>query len=241
MVKDPSPSLKKFLPDALAVCYDHIYPILAQRATPDLKIPFFQFVRDCLNYRWNYFFPSLVVSLPKTGSPSSTGGPGNEESPMQKASNRLDQILQSVGHSFLQPDLEVFRFNLNSFSQWNEKHNMYMKLAAKPQMLNQFMTVLVQVLVQKSHDLLREEVAFVLFEMAAVNYSKFCDEFLPELLYSHFPLLNATQRSSVLDKFRKMDNPQDYDLHTFSQNLSRFIDDLRFCHFYIECQQRNSA
>lgn len=46
MVKDPSPSFKKFLPDCLSVALDHIYPVLAKRSSPDVKLVFFQFIRD---------------------------------------------------------------------------------------------------------------------------------------------------------------------------------------------------
>ena len=242
MVKDPSPSFKKFLGDALSICYDHVYPILAQRSTPDLKIPFFSLIRDTLNYRWNYFFPTLVLHQQNL-SPNT-----NQQQQDLITGKRLDQILQSIGHSFLQPDLEVFRYNLESLTSWNEKHNLYTKLSSHGKIISQFMTVLIQVLVQKSHDLHREEVSRVLHEMSSIDFLEFRKSFLQEFLQSTFPSLTGEQRSTLILKFGTSEsnprvnneNSTSMDLPSFSLMLNQFIEDLRYFHFLIECQKHSS-
>ncbi len=45
-----------------------------------------------------------------------------------------------------------------------------------------FLTVLLQVLVQRSHDLLREEIIVCIFNMAAVDFRSFFDHFIPNFL-----------------------------------------------------------
>jgi len=248
MVKDPSPSFKKFLDDALAICYDHVYPILAQRSSPDLKIPFFSLIRDTLNYRWNYFFPTLVLHQQNLMLLNPT-----EQQQDQIPAKRLDQILQSIGHSFLQPDLEVFRYNLESLTSWNEKHNLYSKLASHGKIISQFMTVLLQVLVHKSHDLHREEVARVLHEMSSTDFPQFRKSFLYEFLQSSFPALAQEHMATLVQKFGSSggggdsqagvnnENISSIDLHTFSLLLNQFIEDLRYFHFTIECQKLSAS
>ena len=49
-------------------------------------------------------------------------------------------------------------------------------------MLAQFLNVLIQVLVHKSHDLLQEEIAITVYNMASVDFDAFYSNFLPHLL-----------------------------------------------------------
>jgi hypothetical protein len=49
-------------------------------------------------------------------------------------------------------------------------------------MLFQFVNVLLQVLVHKSHDLLQEEIGIAIYNMASVDFEGFFSAFLPEFL-----------------------------------------------------------
>ncbi|CAG7826253.1 unnamed protein product [Allacma fusca] len=124
MIKDPSASFKKFLPDALSICYDHIYPIISTRSSPDLKVSFFSLIRDVVIYRWSFFFPGFVLRPnAHANSKISSGSQHQHSHDSHRSQNgpafnnekeitivRINQILQSIGQSFLQSDLEVFRF-----------------------------------------------------------------------------------------------------------------------------------
>jgi hypothetical protein len=248
MVKDPSPAFKKFLPDCLSVALDYVYPVLAQRRDPDVKVAYFQFIRDAVNFRWNYFFPGFLYQAPpSSGSPSP---PLTEDE--ADINRRLTQIFESIGHSFMQSDLELFRFNLKTLSVWNQKHQIYNRMAINLKMFDGFMGVLIQVLASKSHDLLKEEITFNLYEMSLVDYTRFWQAFLPQTLHKDFPQLDQEQRSALAAKFRpkvgsfspvsgitNSRSADGLDLSTFTVNLNKFIDDLRYVHFCIQCA--NSA
>jgi len=228
MVKDPSPSVKKFIGDTLGICYDHIYPVLVQRSSPDLKIPFFSLIRDTLSYRWTYFFPTLV--------------PQAQTATEELIAKRLDQIIQSIGHSLQEPDLELFRYNLTTLSIWNEKHFLYSKISGK--VVTQFMTVILQVLVGKAHELHREEMGRALHEMAAIHYVQFRTLFLSDFLQSNFPSIPHDQRNSLLTKFSgeklqrtTRDETEGIDLPSFTLVLNNFIGDLRHFNFLDECRR----
>lgn len=165
----------------------------------------------------------------------------------QLVSKRLDQILQSIGHSFLQQDLEVFRYNLGTLSLWNEKHNFYVKLSQK--VITQFMTVLLQVLIHKTHDLHREEMGGVLHEMASTDYVHFHKNFLPDFLSQNFASIPPDRRNFLILRFssdgscckvtnsRDENRDQGIDLPTFKTMLNRFIEDLRHYYFLAECSR----
>ena len=50
-------------------------------------------------------------------------------------------------------------------------------------MLNQFISVLLQTLLQRSHNLLQDEITFAVYNMASVNFTSFYGQFIPEFLH----------------------------------------------------------
>ena len=70
-------------------------------------------------------------------------------------------------------------------------------------MLFHFLNVLLQVLVRRSHDLLQEEIAIALYNMASADFDKFYQRFLPEFL-TGCEGLYAEQKAELSKSF-KMD------------------------------------
>lgn len=70
-------------------------------------------------------------------------------------------------------------------------------------MSHQFLKVLLQVLINKSHDLLQEEIVISVYNMAAVDFDAFFGKFLPEFLTSVDGIDNS--QKSVLAKNFKID------------------------------------
>ena len=58
----------------------------------------------------------------------------------------------------------------------------FLQKIVKEMMLGQFLNVLMQVLIVKSHDLLSEEIAIVVYNMASVDFDGFYSSYLPHLL-----------------------------------------------------------
>jgi len=74
-------------------------------------------------------------------------------------------------------------------------------------MLFQFVNVLLQVLVHKSHDLLQEEIGIATYNMASVDFDGFYSAFLPEFLASCDGVdsnqKNVLGRNFKMDRVRK--------------------------------------
>lgn len=70
-------------------------------------------------------------------------------------------------------------------------------------MSHQFLKVLMQVLIQKSHDLLQEEIVISIYNMAAVDFDAFFTDFLPHFLASIEGIDNS--QKAVLAKNFKID------------------------------------
>ncbi|XP_022275628.2 exportin-6 isoform X8 [Canis lupus baileyi] len=131
-------------------------------------------------------------------------------------------IAEAFGQSFLQPDIHLFKQNLFYLETLNTKQKLYHKKIFRTAMLFQFVNVLLQVLVHKSHDLLQEEIGIAIYNMASVDFDGFFAAFLPEFLTS-CDGVDANQKN-VLGRNFKMDR----DLPSFTQNVHRLVNDLRY-------------
>lgn len=92
-------------------------------------------------------------------------------------------------------------------------------------MLPQFIHVLLQCLVARSHDLLRDEVYAALHNMAAVDFDAFHDSLLPAFLQS-CEGLDPNQRQNLARGFKR----DHRDLPSFTQSLDNLVNDLRYYH-----------
>jgi len=88
-------------------------------------------------------------------------------------------------------------------------------------MLYPFIDIFFQVLVNKSHELLREEIINTIYGMASVDFNTFFSQILPNLIAKLEITLPQKQRLQGELKF-------DPDLPTFSTNISKLVADAAY-------------
>lgn len=69
-------------------------------------------------------------------------------------------------------------------------------------MLYQFLNVLFQTLIHKSHNLLQEEIVNTIYHMASVEFNAFYTNFLPHFLQTA-ESLDSNQKTSLLQNFKR--------------------------------------
>ena len=111
-------------------------------------------------------------------------------------------ILQAFGTSFMQPDITVFKQNLTALEQLDEKWKLYHKPIFTEALIGHFLTVLLQVLIHKSHDLLREEIVLAVYHMASVDFGAFFKQFLMQFL-GKMDDLDVNQREKLQMAFKQ--------------------------------------
>lgn len=211
IVQEPGSAFKAFLPSIISICMDQIYPIIAQRPSPDIKGMLYKLLFEFFLNNWRYYFKgSLLAAV------------NNQNNEQMENAAQFVAIMQAFGESFLQPDIALFRQNLESLEMLNTKWKLYHKKVFREMMLFQFLNVLIQVLLQKSHDLLQEEIAISIYNMASVDFDNFYSNFLPHFLSSCEGL--AANQRSVLGQNFKLDK----DMPSFTQSVHRFVNDLRY-------------
>ncbi|XP_063222177.1 exportin-6-B-like isoform X3 [Bacillus rossius redtenbacheri] len=209
VMAEPGAAFKSFVPGTVALCLDHIYPLVRESELPDVKLQLFAVLHAVLVFRWQHFYRSSVLEQP---------GPG-ADSPQHR--DQLLAILQAYGRSLLQPDINVFAHNLRSLEQVNAKWRLYHKPLFKEELLSQFLSVLLHALLDKSHALLGDDIAVAIHNMATVDFAAFHGAFVPHFLQTAGGLDEA-QRSILQRNFKR-----DSDLPSFTQNILRLMNDLR--------------
>ncbi|MEE6497274.1 hypothetical protein FKM82_002687 [Ascaphus truei] len=178
----------------------------------DVKADLFELLFQLLHHNWRYFFRSSVLaSMNREGA----------DEPMENQAQFI-VVMQAFGQSFLQPDIHIFRQNLGYLETLNSKHKLYHKKLFRAGMLSQFVSVLLQVLIHKSHDLLQEEIGIAVYNMASVDFSTFFSAFLPEFL-TGCQGLDSNQKGVLARNFK-----MERDLPSFTQSVHRLVNDLRY-------------
>ncbi len=142
---------------------------MTQKPSADVKSPLYSVLTSVLLYNQRYFFkPSVVRSL---------GNPQKQEEVLNRA--EFLALMEAYGRSFLQPDIAVFQQNLAALEEVNRKWRLFHKKAFTEAMTAQFLTVLLQALLARSHDLLRDEIVSCVHSMASADFAAFFEHFLP--------------------------------------------------------------
>ena len=217
VVKETDGAFRRFIDSSLTLCLDQIYPLIAEKPTSDIKGPLYLVLYHVLLYNWRHFFKSSAVKKLMEGSLEESPGP---DTGLQEQARFLS-ILHAFGQSFLQPDISVFKQNLAALEDINAKWKLYHKSVFTQHLIVQFLTVLLQVLVNNSHNLLKDEITSALYNMASVDFNVFFNEFLLQFLDSQE--LDSNQKQMLRTSFKT-----DTDMPTFNSNMNRFIGDLRY-------------
>jgi len=122
----------------------------------------------------------------------------------------------------MQTDISVFSQNVATLETLNNKWRLYSKSIFKEALLADFLSVFLQALIAKSHNLLKEEIGAALFNMSSTDFPVFFGKFIPQFL-AGVDQLDDNQRQILSEGFRP-----DTDLPSFQANLDRFINDLRY-------------
>lgn len=215
LTQQPGSSFKTLLPNIINFCLDLIYPLIAERSAPDIKSEFFELLHQILLNNWRYFFRSNIQTRVTTG-----------EDGMCENQGQFVKMMEAFGQTFTQTDIAVFKQNLESLEDLNSKCKLYQKPIFSDGMLFHFLNVLFQVLVRRSHDLLQEEIAIALYNMASADFDKFYLRFLPDFL-THCDELFAEQKAELSKTFK-----MDKDLPSFTRGIHRFISDVRYYRLY---------
>jgi hypothetical protein len=211
LVSEGTTGNRDLLSSAIQFSLRQIYPIISEKAAPDVKSVLFDLLFQLLLNNWRYFFPHTVLSHMEGEAVDVSLG------------HREDffAIMEAFGQSFLQKDIALFKQNLSALETLNKKHKLYSKVQFREHMLHPLLRVLLEALVNKSHNLLQEEICLGVYSMAAVHFPSYHQQFILQYL-SSVEGLSDTHRSLLAQQYKMVE-----DLPSFVLNLQQFVNDLR--------------
>ncbi|XP_050437113.1 exportin-6-A [Adelges cooleyi] len=211
IVKNSSKSNKEFTSAVIKLALEKLIPLVASNCYPPTVPALFNLLYCILMYKWRYFFPS---------APSMTMNSNNGNN--IDNSEQFTTILEVVGYSFMTNDISIFSQNLRAIEELHSKWNLYAKDYFKHYFLSKYMTVLLNIMVNKSHTLLCDEISVAIYNMASVNFEYFFSKFLPDYLKQTDNIRND-QRQFLRQK--RMQPVKE--LPTFVANLAQLTNDIR--------------
>uniref|UniRef100_A0A3B3YX66 Importin N-terminal domain-containing protein n=1 Tax=Poecilia mexicana TaxID=48701 RepID=A0A3B3YX66_9TELE len=204
VVQEPGQAFKPFLPSILSLCMEQVYPVVAERSSPDVKAEMFELLYQILHQNWRYFFKTSVLTSVQKGGVDDT----------MENEAQFTAAMQAFGQSFLQTDIHIFKQNLSYLESLNSKHKLYHRVL--------FNNSFSDVLLHKSHDLLQEEMTLAIYNMASVDFDAFYSVFMPQFL-NGCQGVDSNQRAVLARNFKL-----EQDLPSFTQSVQRLVNDLRY-------------
>ena len=213
IVSEPGSTFRKFVSSTLSLCLETIFPLIADQQASEIKSSFYSLLYHTLLHNWNFFFRSNLKTFHNNNAAAGDSMEHREA---------FLSVMRAFGQSFLQTDITVFSQNVASLEQLNQKWRLYSKPVFKENLLAEFLSVFLQALLAKSHNLLKEEIGAAVYNMSSTDFPVFFGKFIPQFL-SGLEQLDDNQRHILSESFRP-----DTDLPSFQANLDRFITDLRY-------------
>eukprot|EP00742_Colponemidia_sp_Colp-10_P011245 GILJ01012472.1.p1 GENE.GILJ01012472.1~~GILJ01012472.1.p1 ORF type:complete len:1137 (-),score=202.40 GILJ01012472.1:110-3052(-) len=181
----------------------------------DLKTAYFTLLGTILLHHWNYFFERTSGGL--TVSPH---WKAQELKP--KTADALFQIFEIIYRSFSQQDLTTFKQNLSLLQSLQEKRWLYEQEPFVQRFQDPFVVTFLRSLVEKSHDLLRDEIINTVYDIVKLDFDRFFTKMLPNFLDSCSGL-SYRQKEILLTQFSP-----DRDMPSFSRNANKLINDWNY-------------
>lgn len=90
-----------------------------QRPSPEVSQALFELLQEALVHNWRHFFPGGVMAALE----------GRQEEVRHQ--DQFGRVMQAYGQSFLQPDINLFRQNLEGLEALNRKWRLYHKVGVQ--------------------------------------------------------------------------------------------------------------
>ncbi|XP_054164812.1 exportin-6-A-like [Oppia nitens] len=219
IVQQPGTVFKSLIPGMISFAFDQICPTIASADCPKLKRYLYEFLFQLLLNNWKYFYPNN--SITSNAFNLST----NQQKPeVLQNGEAFVHIMNIFAQSFLENDITIFKHNLDALELLNTRLKLYQKEIFRQTMIKTFLSIFIQTLVDKSLNLLQDDIYIIVYNMASVDFNHFFNQFIPQYLYN-CQTLTDIQRNSLATKYL---DPNSKDFPTFVNNLNIFLNDLRY-------------
>jgi hypothetical protein len=216
-------SSRPLVPDVVNFTVGRVYTVLSQDPTGflDVKSSLFSLLHSVLlsHWRWFHINAASMNAVQRHAALMSGRQIGSDDPEEERRrSEAFNGIIEAFLHSF-STDLRTFGENIRHLESLTAKVRLYSHHAFWPRKAHHLFTIFLTVLVDQTHNLLRDEIIAALFHLASVDFHVFYTDFLSAFLDASPlpPQLTQSLRSQIDQSVK--DKP------TFTTNLLRFVND----------------
>ncbi|KAJ3292274.1 Exportin-6 [Borealophlyctis nickersoniae] len=187
LVGDTSKSFEGMLPSIIAFCTNELDECVQDENIPidEARSHFYSLVHKILSHHWRFFFGSHVNRL----IGRSTSDTLHED--------ELRKLLQVIYKSFTTTNADIFRQNLSALQDLDSRYSMYSKDVFRETMLLTFVAQFLNCLLNKSHDLLREDIIAGVTKMILADVPRFREQLVPSFISTRCAGMSHEQQVAV--------------------------------------------
>lgn len=209
IVDEPGKHFDVFIGNILGLCLSPLSVLVSSNENPAVVIvrpAFYHLVHTLLLNKWRYF-----SSLPQ-----------NAPDVVATRLAQLDGLFQVIANGLQSSDIDTYQRNLRGIEKLQEVNKLYQRDVFRRHLYG-FLEILLVIVLNKSHELLRDETMNCIYNMASVDFDSFYGPFIDRILAGLAHL--STEHKALL----RHDLQSEKDLPTFTTNLQRFASDYAFC------------
>jgi hypothetical protein len=206
----------------IMICRDVIYP----HVRPDDKFglellpEYYKLMYSILHFNWKYFFDiNILVSIDH----------GNAKPRGEQSVRDFCFILECFLRSFQSLDITIFGENLKLMRELDRIRKLFSRELFIKTMLGAFLGSFFTVLINKTHNLLRDDIISIMFEMnVASGWTIFEQAFLPSFVNEQSQLNNDQKINLINASFLTKKEQYRHNLQAFEQCVHQFVNDVNF-------------
>ena len=182
----------------------------------DVLHAFYLLVHTIIQRNWAYFWHF-----------SQTPEPYQSTSP--EAQSQWSQLIHLVLQPLQWQDLSPFNWNITFLKELEQSHGIFHRVFT-PQENYALTAALLQVLIQRTHQLYVEDILDVLWHICNVNTHLFYNDYVREILHRTAvlsPEQKTTLSSTLLESLCALQNPHRVDYMSFCMHITDFTRDFK--------------
>ncbi|XP_063926255.1 exportin-6-B-like [Zophobas morio] len=207
LCQDGSRRFKNFVPAILNLCLETLLPWTHNCKGGAANVELcFQVMLEALNTHWSMFYL-------------------NPSAPLQNESIFI-HLFEAVYAALRSPELNLFKLCLLRLNELDQKRNLFKKKEFKEAMSVVFIRQLLNVLVEKSHDLASDRIIETIYFIAKADTNLFSSGGFVRVIEELCPfnMQRSLENSATVSEFLT-------DFPTFSEKLKNIVHDIRYLHF----------
>ncbi|KAJ3393934.1 Exportin-6 [Lobulomyces angularis] len=190
IVEEPSKSFEAMLPDIIKFCVKDLFHYFKTEnpAIENARLVYFQLIFEILFNHWRFFVQSQVFKQ--------VGKHDNSQVDFSERMMQLESLFHIIHQGFenCTTNIELFKQNIAFLLSLDSRCNLFKEEFFKERMMVPFFELFLNIVINKSHDIIKEDIFVLLMRIIEADPSLFKNKFIPLFITKHCPSMQQEQQ-----------------------------------------------